>query len=102
LLVGDWLIHEPPWVELTILWPLIRLDSFLRWENFHSHIASFGKESALVFDISVWPSEKLNDGTLLSILVVVSLLDLWELPEKILLLHSDGILLAVRVNCLDN
>jgi len=100
--VGSWLIHEVPWVKLTILWPLVGENRFLWWENFDSHVPSFAKELALLSDVSIWPSKHLNDGSLLSILIVISLVDLSTLPHKVLNLLSNGVFFAISIGCFDN
>jgi hypothetical protein len=100
--VGSWLIHEIPWIELSLLWPRVREHGFLRWENFYTHISSFTKEFALLLDIGVWPAEELNDGSLLSIFVVVRLIDWVSLPNQVLGFLSNGEFFTITVSCFDN
>jgi len=92
------LIDEVPWVELTVLWPFVREECLLRWEHFHSHVSSFAKEGAFFLDVVVRPSKQLNNGSFLSILVVIGLLYLRELPHEVLLFHGNCIFLVVTIN----
>ena len=101
-LVRSWLIHEPPWIKFTLLRPFVREHRFLWWENFDTHVSSFTEELALFFDVSIWPAEELNDGSLLTVLHVVRLVDRGRLPDHILGLLSDGKFFTVTVSCFDN
>ena len=83
------------------MWPLIRGDVLLRREDLHSHVTSLAKESAFFLDVLVWPAEELDDGTLLSLVVVVWLIDLWSLPDEVGGIHGDLELVAVSVCHLD-
>jgi hypothetical protein len=66
-LIADWLIVEPPRVKLTILRPLIREDTLLRWEHFDSHPAHLTKRGAFSLDICIRPAEHLKDSSLLTL-----------------------------------
>ena len=101
-LVGSGLVDEEPWVELAVLRPLVGEEGLLWWEDFDAHVAGLGQEVALLGDVVVWPSEELNDGSLLTVLVVVSLLNLSILPDKVSWLSSDGKLFAVSIGDLDS
>jgi hypothetical protein len=68
-LVAHWLVVEPPGVELSILCPFIREDALLRRENFDSHPAHLGKVWALLFNILIGPSEQLDNGSLLALVI---------------------------------
>ena len=101
-LVGSWLINEPPWVELTLLWPNVSCDRFLWWENFDSHVSGLTKELALFLDISVWPSKELDNSSLLTTFIVLWLLDLSTLPDEVVWLQSDLPIFSISVGSFDN
>jgi len=99
--IGDRLVVEPPRVKLSILRPFIREYGFLRREDFDSHPAHFAKRRALLLDVSVWPSEHLNDRALLSALVHAPLRDTGGLPDEVQWLKVDLPGLALVVSALD-
>ena len=82
-LVRDGLVVEPPWVELTLLGPLVGEDGLRDGEQLDSHPAGLTEELALFLDISVRPSEKLNDSTLLTVLVNIRLVNLIGLEHEV-------------------
>lgn len=69
--VRSWLVVEPPWVELTILGPLITEGRFGHWEYLHSHPSLLSQVLALFAHIIMWPAEHLNDSSLLAAFVSI-------------------------------
>lgn len=96
-LVADGLIVEPPRVQLSILRPLIREDTFLRWENFDSHPTHLSKRSALFLDVSIWPSKHFKNSSLLALLILVADRNMCSLPNKIERLKVDFPCLTIVV-----
>ena len=99
--IGDRLVVEPPGVEFSILRPFIREYGFLRWKHFDSHPAHLAEGCALLLDVSIWPSEHLNDRALLSALVHPPLRDTGGLPHEVQWLKVDLPGLALVVSALD-
>jgi hypothetical protein len=82
-LIADRLIIEPPRIELSILRPFVGENAFLRRENFDSHPSHLSKGSAFCLDISIGPTEHLEDSTLLASLVLRALRYRSSLPNKV-------------------
>lgn len=97
--VRCWLVHEPPGVEFTILWPFISENRFLWWKNFDSHVTCLTKEFAFFSNISIWPSEELNNCSFLTILVVGSLIYWLSLPNKVTWLNSNSPCFSISICC---
>ena len=95
--VGDGLVIEPPWVELTVLGPLVREHGLHGREDFDTHPALFGQVGALLLDISMRPSEHLDDAALLSVLVNVSLMDEFVLPREVHWFERDSVIVCAIV-----
>jgi len=66
-LIGSWLIVEPPWIQLTTLWPFKAESGFGNWEYLNTHPTLLSKILTLLFDILMRPSKHLDNGTLLTL-----------------------------------
>lgn len=101
--VAHWLIVEPPGVKLSVLGPFHREDTLLRREYLNSHPAHLAERRAFSLDVSIGPSEHLNDGTLLPLVVLRTLRDVGTLPHKVKRLESNVPILSgiVRASHLD-
>jgi hypothetical protein len=90
--VRDGLIHEPPRVQLAVLRPRVGEHGFLWRENSHSHVSCLANHLALLLNVSVRPSEHLNDGTFLAALVawvVAALAERGSVPDEVNFLKSN-------------
>lgn len=82
-LVRNWLIVEPPRVQFSILRPFIGKHALLGREDLNSHPSSLAKMCTFLLDISIRPSEELNDTALLTSLILGALIDFGTLPDEI-------------------
>jgi hypothetical protein len=99
--IGDWLVVEPPGVQLSVLRPCIREYRLLRREHLDSHPTHFAKSSALVLNVSPRPSEHFDDSTLLALLIGISLRDVFSLPDEVEGLHGVLPFLSITIDTLD-
>ena len=100
-LVGDRLVIEPPRVELTVLRPFVREYRLHSGEDFNSHPTLLSQKGALFFNISMRPSEHLDNTALLSVLVNGILIDLLVLPREVKWFHSDREIICA-IACFDS
>ena len=96
-LVRGGLVIEPPWVELTVLWPFIGEDGLGDWEDLDSHPSLLCQVSALFLDIVVRPAKHLDNGSFLTVLVGSVLLNFPCLPDKAHWFKSDGVICGAVV-----
>ena len=92
--VRDRLVIEPPWVELTVLRPLVGEHGLHGGEDLDTHPALFGQIGALLLDVSMRPSKHLDDTALLSVLVNGILIDEFVLPGEVHWFERDGIVVC--------
>ena len=79
-IIRNWLIVEPPGIEFSVLGPLVRKYGFLSRENFHAHPTHLSKRFALCLNVSMGPSEHLDDTSFLTVLIGGVLVDDSVLP----------------------
>jgi hypothetical protein len=65
--VADRLVHEPPRIQLAILWPFVRKDALLGGKDLHRHVPHLTQRNAFHRYVFVRPSEELHDGAPLTV-----------------------------------
>ena len=81
--VGSGLVVEPPGVELSTLRPAVGEDGLADGEDLDAHPALLGKILALFLNVSMRPTEHLNNGTLLAFIIDVRLVNSSALPDEV-------------------
>lgn len=100
--VADWLVEPIPRIHLSVFGVFKIKDGFLRREDFNSHVPCFSDHFALLGDFIIRPSEHLDDGSFLAIVVVTRLVYCGVVPNEIHIVQDQSSNLFAVIVALDS